>query len=703
MSRDPITPAIPRRAALALGGAALVGGGFASPALAAPLPCLARAGEVVALELEGTGAPGGTVIVFGQAFRPRDMPRNATLMARGADGQAIPAQLDVVARHADGSARWGVVSLAPAGAIPSGRRLGVVLIAGSEPAAPALDLARALANRQAVLELTPQGGAPWTADLLAPLRGGTPADRWQAGPLASQARIVLPVPPAATGGVTSLRLVADIAARADGSLWVEAWLRNDVAMRAGGGAAAYTARVLLDGREAVRTGALRQAQYTGWGRLAGSARNSASPPRVRHDAAYLADAGAVPRYDLTSGVEEGLLARLGRSTAEPGWAVPLSPRGVTQSMPATGGRADIGPATMAQAVWLMTGDTRAAAYAIGQAEASGAVPWHMWDPTGGRGQGGWLDVRRWPRLWTDGRGGRPPGGLMQHVPGDTGWETDPAHQPDLATVPFLLTGRRAFLDEMQAQAAWNPIAQWPAQRGNEQANIIRGNQVRGTAWGLRQLDNAAWVTPEGDPNADYLRDITRANFRWLRSQIPGWTARQGEAHGWVPGEYGVAGALPPWQQDYLASTVAAAARRGNQDAREVLDWMSNFLVGRFLNGERGFEPRDGAAYLIAISPERSPENPYSTWAAIGEATRARGMSNGRGWSKSEGDYPQLALATLSALVEITGTEPARRAHAWLLQANPPFTRPADYARDPIFNIVAAGQPRVPGREQRCAG
>ncbi len=701
MTTRPTGP-IPRRAALALGALALAP---VRPALAQVVPpafpCASRRGDVVGLLLEGTGAPAGTVAVLGHAFRPGDVPDGAALAARGPDGRPIPAQLDVVARHPDRSARFGIVSLAPA-AIPAGSRAEVILSAVPGPPPPAPDHAAALGGRSAVLELDAPGTDPWRADLLAAFRAAPSSAFWQSGPIATQARIVIPVPPTATGGTTSLRVVADVSIRADGTLWTDVWLRNDAAMRPGGGTVMYGARLLLDGREALRVRSLRQHQYTAWGRLVGSARGgpAPAPPLPRHDANHLADTGAVPRYDLSAGVEEAILARYARATAEADWAAPLGARGVMRDMPATGGRADIGPVTQPAAVWLMTGDPRAAAYAIGQGEAAGSVPWHMWDPSGGSGNGGWLDVKRYPRLWTDGRGGPPPGGLAQGVPGDTGWTPDTAHGPDLPTVPLLLTGRRAFLDELQAQAAWNVIAHWPAPRGNGDAIIVRGNQVRGAAWGLRQLGNAAWLTPEGDPNGAYLRAVAAGNWTWLRAQIPEWTRRQGEAHGWIPGEYGTAGALPPWQQDYFASTAAAAAKRGVADARAVLDWMENFLAGRFLSRARGFEPNDGAAYLIAITPENAPNAPYPTWAAIGTATRARGWSNGSGWARSEGDYAQLALQTLGALVDVTGSDRAKAARAWLLSANAPFTAPAQIGGTQ-FNIVPRDAPRIPSRAPRC--
>ncbi len=80
-----------------------------------------------------------------------------------------------------------------------------------------------------------------------------------------------------------------------------------------------------------------------------------------------------------------------------------------------------------------------------------------------------------------------------------------------------------------------------------------------------------------------------------------------------------------------------------------------------------------------------------SWAEIGAATAAQGLSNGTGWEKSQGDYAQLALMTLAGLPR---TPPA---YFWLSAAGAPFTRPQDFARDPVFSIT----PAAPG--PRCAG
>ena len=640
---------------------------LAAPTLLA-LPARAAC-ALPGLVLEGPSTA-RAVVVFGQAFLPGALPQGMGIAARGPDGAPIEAQIDVHTRHGDGSARWAVLALA-APALAAGGRLPVTLVAAT--AGSTADAAPPLSGRGAVIEVN-----GWQMDLLEAFPAALRAAPWQRGPLAWQARITQPVPRQFLGGVASLRLVADLALRADGAMWVDAWLRNDAAMQPNGGEVGYAMTLRMDGRAVLAMRIARQHQYTGWGRLVGVGRSGPPPvaAHVRHDAGYLADAAAVPRYGVAVGVDEAVLGSFAQAMAEPSWAAPLGARGIARDMRQTGGRPDIGPATMPQATWLISGDRRAAAFVIGQAEAAGAIPWHFWDATAGR----WMDTGRWPRLWTDGRGGPAPGGLAQPIAGDTGWVTDCAHQPDSSFVPFLLTGRPSLLDNLQAQATWCVLSQWPAAaaRGAEGVNVIRGNQVRGAAWSMRQLSNAAWITPAGHPNAAWLRATVAANWSWAASQLPAWTQAQGEAHGRIPGEYGTPGVMPPWQQDQFASTAGLAARRGDAQARAVLGWMANFLVGRF--SAPGFARHDGCAYLIATGEARS-------WAAIGAATRAAGLSNGDGWSKSQGDYAQLALQSLAAVQDALGLPAAAAAHRWLTQAGAPFVAPRDYRRDPVYNIV----------------
>lgn len=733
---------LPRRAAL---GAGLLLPGLpaaaqqgparppGAPAIAVvlppPLPCADRPGDIVGLTVEGPST--GGVLVIGQAFAAGHLPRGAGLGARLAGGGAIRAQHDAKTFHPDGSVCHALVSL-ELPALGRGERRGVVLTRAAAVAAAPLDLAAALEGRRAVVELAPlDGGTPFAADLLALWRA-TPGDGWQSGPLAVQGRVGLRVPRTVTGGVDSLRLLADLAVRADGTLWVELWLRNDIAMQANGGPAAYRMRLLLDGREVRAAEVPRHVQYIGWGRLHGAARGREAPPELpfpRHDIAYLGAMGALMRYDLSTGVSERLIADWARVVAAPEWDAPFWPRGLRTRMGDGGARPDLGVNTQWQAAWMLSGDRRSATLAIGQAEAAGNIPWYFWDVGGGADRrGGWLDVRRWPGLWTDPRGGRPPRSLPQHPPGiqDSGWGPNTSHQPSVSFVPYLLTGRRAFLDNLTAQAAFNIVGIWPAVRSLAWAGwqtsaprpsvapaedvLVVFQEPRGGAWAMRTIGDAVWIAPESDPNRAYLADVERRNWTWLRGVLPVWTAFQGEAHGWYPrpGQSDHTH-FTPFQTEYWAAVAGVQASRGHADARAMLEWMRNFVVGRFFQDARGFRRVDGIAFGIAsASPEPRPgggneREPYLTWARIGQAMGTQERSNQDRWVASEGEYGRLALVSLAVTFNVLGDRRALEAYEWLVNSGAPYVTADFVAGTPQQNVSPVGRPRVPAWAPACAG
>jgi hypothetical protein len=523
--------------------------------------------------------------------------------------------------------------------------------------------------------------------------------------------------PAPLGAVRSMRCVADVAVRADGSVWVDLWLRNDIAMQDGGGDAAYAMRLAMDGQTALSAAVPRHWQYGGWGRLVGAMPDGArapAPPRVIHDARYLGAVGAVMPHDLSVGVGERVFDDMERLVSRSNWDAPLDPRGLQTSMGAPGARPDLGQTTSWIAAWVTTGDARAERFSVGQAEASGGIPWHFWDVAGGAdGKGGWLDVKRWPRFWWDPRGGRPPFTLVRPVQ-ITVWQrgATPSHQPALNFVPYLLTGRRAFLDNLMAQGAWNVTTVWPAARRSDGPEndmlVVRNRQTRSAAWTVRQLTEAAWIASEDDPTRAYLEEVAALNWRWLRDQTAGWTQAQGAIHGHLPRNFGYGTIIAPWQQDYFASSAAMAALRGQEDARAVLDWMRNFLVGRFFATDQGFTRNDGVAYQIALmglprpAPEEPPGTPFRTWAEVAAANRERNFANGDGWAKSNGEYPRLGMLSLALIAHVFDDARAKEAWAWLAASNMPYTRLAVFQRMPFHNVAPPGAARVPEQAPRCA-
>jgi hypothetical protein len=243
---------------------------------------------------------------------------------------------------------------------------------------------------------------------------------------------------------------------------------------------------------------------------------------------------------------------------------------------------------------------------------------------------------------------------------------------------------------------------YPVTRLNGEALVTNGGQTRGSAWTLRQVGNAAWLSPDGTAERAYFEQVLQRNWSWLVARIPEWTEKQGEAHGWVPGQYGERGGVAPWQQDYFASTTLATARRGHADALTFLRWQSNFLLGRFQNEQVGLKMHAGAGYGLAVSnadtfdPISRPL--YQTWAEIAQANEARGWAS-RPWSDHQ--YNQLVLATLAGLAATLSSESAARLFATLARQGMRGTSVADYRQNPTYSIVPPGVTRAGAPPARC--
>lgn len=644
----------------------------------------------VALQNAGAASLQAGVATFAQVFVQGDLPAGQALVAR-VNGVAVPIQMDVKARYEDGSVKHAVLSIERP-PLDAGASVEVALERGAGvPAKPAVDLAAVGAQHSMGVVLTPQGQAPISIDVIDVLRKAIAdgsASFWQKGELASQARVTVDLP-------GSMRAEFDVTAFKDGQIKVVAQFDNDQAMQATGGRVVYDAKITLDGREVVHE-SVSQGQYQNWqaevrsGGADGS-QGLGSPGsgwlNIRHDVDYLKATGAVANYDTSLPPSESVLQSYASAIAAADWGTPLAANGIMQAMGTTGGRADIGFTTMSNAAWLVTGDARAAAYSIGQAEASGAAPWNIWDS----GHNTWLSTDFYPHLWTDPRGGagspgNPNSGSLTQQPDSlTGWSLASSHQPDLSFVPYLLTGERWMLDNLQAQSAWSVMSQWPAVRFDGDGIIVNQNQVRGAAWSLRQIDNAAWISPDGSVEKAWFDKIAANNWNWLVSKIPEWTAQQGEAHGWLPGVY-TPGLTSPWQQDFFASTAIAAAKRGNAAAETFLAWESNFLVGRFTAEAKGFKMHDGAAYNLAVA-DPTTGTPFKTWAEIGTQTTALNLSNGDGWAQSNGYYGQLAMATLAGLYDLHPSAEIAAIYRSLLQQGIPYLDPTSFAGSPTYAVT----------------
>ena len=619
---------------------------------------------------------------FGQEFAQGTLTSGQSLTAT-IMGVRQEVQVDPKTFYSDGSVEMAVLTLLQPTIAARSTAQGLLSVSNPITIPNAVDVSQVLAGHSQSVELSFADGSGVDVDIGRALQNalvdGT-ASKWISGPNATQIGTTINVS-------SSLRLVITATAYADDTFKTSVTFANDLAMGPTGGAMTFSTSITQDGQLVYSQPMTTVYQYQDFTADWSNSGVSLSALNVQHDPAYLEQVHAIPDYDLSSGVSQSVLDNEAQSISSATWDQPLSNNALTPYMPTTGGRGDIGPTTLGNAVWLVTQDPIAATFALGQAKAAQSVPWNIWDP----GLMKYVDTDVASDIWTDGRGGSGSytTGLTQQIDqAGSGWTLDSAHQPDLSYYAYLLTGDQQYLATLNAQAAWSISSTWPGARGTDGLLVVGpNNQVRGSAWSLREIDEASYANPDGSAEKAYFTHIADANWSWLVSQIPSWTVTQGQAFGQVEGTYGGGSGnihLPPWEQDYFASTAIQAAQHGNADALTFLTWESNFLVGRFLNGSNGFNPHDGVAYNIVVGNNNTI---FSSWSDIGNATAAANESNGAGWAQSNGDYAQLALESLAGIISLTGSQSAIEAYNFLIKSGAPQIDATSLSEDFQFDIV----------------
>lgn len=621
------------------------------------LPQRKGSDDIVGLKLQHDGPLAARPITFGQVFIPGAFPRGSGLVAR-IGGHDVPAQLDVKTTNPDGSVRFGIVTLIAAAPAD------VMLVRHKPPTAAPVDMAATLGKYDLTVDLVMRDGSGdvthhyAAATLLTDALRTGKVHYWLRGPLATEARVDVPVE-------SSLRLTFDIRFYADGTTFTDVQFNNDTAMQPTGGTVEYAVTISEHGKPVFHQADVHQFQYQTWHR---EIWNSGYPNvNVVHDIGELERAGVIWNYDLHAGVSATMVAFCQTEIAKPGFTGVLSSADLTKYMPMTGGRSDIGPLPEWDVSWLMTQNAEIARYALAQEDAAGSIPWHLYDPATHT----YMTVDSWPKLWTDPRGGHgPPGGLTQQIDEKAGWSLDFSHQPGMSYLAYLLTGSHYYLDQLDAQATWTVLGIWPYVREYGQGIVAtKGIQLRGAAWSLRELVEAAYINPDNGPLTAYFKRLVANNFGYLLAEAK--AAHQGQAYGWLQGVYGYErGTMAPWQQDFMATTVILAAEQGVPGAKELLTWQAHFLAGRFLAGDKGLSPYDGIAYNMQMWND-DPNDPFQTWHEIGAAVIAHHWSGGgSAWHPGNVAYYAAARGVLSGIVSVTHLPEAKQALEWV-EAHPP--------------------------------
>lgn len=532
-------------------------------------------------------------------------------------------QVDAKTHWPDGSVKWAILTYQAMGLYAGDAEHILLLPMAPEPAPPLLWGMPNIAFRIATTSQS------WDIPLN-PAAADWHSSVWLSGPMAVQERRWKVVP------LTSLRIIVDITQYADGTNCIDVTFATDVANTSDGADMTYDVEIVIEGRSAYTRTGVDHHQYQSWSTTLWSD----GPPlhHVKHDIDYMQRAGAIMPFNLANpsqvNPDWAALAR------DPTWPAPLADGGIARNMGMTGGRPDIGPTTLHNALWLMRQTPDAKRIAIGQSEAGGSIPWHFRTSDG--------DLLMLGRtvpgdFWADGRGNHT---LSQPTDdGGIGWAPDNAHQPNLHYHAALLSGRRRHLDLLQEQASWAIVSIWPDPRGYDKGLVLGWfDQIRAKAWDLREVLMAAYLSPDGTTESEYFRQIVQNNLEYVLSQRAKWKAADGETYGWISGDYGTPGVIPPWQEDFLYASFAMSRRMGFAGAAEMCDYMDNFIVGRWIN----LSPECCCTYNMP--------HPIGGWSELNDK-----MHGPYAWTLSDQTYLYTALMALSLSNHPDAGEAIRRA------------------------------------------
>ena len=633
-------------------------------------------GALPALILHDVEGRAGRVVTVGHAFEKGAVPAGEGLVGL-IGGEAVAIQVDAKRTWSDGSLKHGVLTfVAPEAA--EGASMALAL--GDGPSGGVPDLAGMAADAGLVVEIDGS-----TLDVGAMLAEG--GEAWLDGPLVSEARV---------SAVTQqgVRVAIDVRAKADGE--VDATVSavwGDVGA-VGNINTTYDVAIVRGGATVMAEEGFTHRHHGAWHVRA----DGAPAPWVAVDAAYMARAGVLPSYDTAL---DGRHEALFESYLGEFWFDPMGPGNMQTGMGTGGGRPDIGPLPDWTALYLLDQTAESRAVVLGNGAAAGSVPWHLIDPdTGAPVRAG--DASNDGMGWAHANWGAEALSVYSD-----GYELEvgaPSHKPSLAAVPYLVTGERFYLDEMEAEVAYDLFARNPG-RTTEMRFEPRG-QLRGQAWLMRDLFLAAELAPDGEA-ADYYADVldehlqgyvdfyvlglpfetegyqVSVSYRFGGTELEG-VLRGNDSGAWADGIND--GLNSPVEQDMFGLVIGMIAKAGNAKAKALGEWMAGFSAGRFLQDD--FDARDATGKRLqddsndpgADAPAAQPHATPTTWAELNAQTQESYFANDRHLDDPAGEFwPVIAKASMASLFSGTGAASYAEAYLWLAHATK--DRVANYESD----------------------
>jgi len=594
---------------------------------------------------ESSRAQSNVPVTFGQVFKTGDIPRGTTLTAT-IDGRPLTLQVDPKATNPDGSLRHAVLTAV----VPSlsGRaRLPLALSAQSvsPPKAESIALSQLLATDYDANISLNIGGKLYKASARKLLEAASATHAckawdkicnvWLSGPLASEWVVNGPVT-ASNGASPNLRVYFAVRAYSNGTPGTVGRVRTDIIIENSDAFAPqtqpqYTA-TLTSGTASYTSPALTQYTATRWHKVLWW-NNDEPQVYLQQDTQYIQNSKAVSRYmPLTP--DESFLAGLRQSCA------PLDNCDQTKAMGQTGAQPSIGPLPRWTSVYIIDPDVRAYNWMLANTDALGAYSIHYRDAATGFP----VSIQKHPNVtivnWSYAnsvagqssvKGTQYKADLLPTCTNNSvvaGCSTssyrtgnpfswDNAHQPAEGYVAYMVTGDYYYMSELAFGASNNEIWSNEAYRGYSQGLIDRGHsQVRGKAWVLREMANAAWLLPDNYPlKAEFKADVENSLKDWNTKYTNNPSANPLHITDDSTAPYSLNGgkqnATAPWQHNFLTWSAGHAAELGFAGAADFRNWLAEFEIGLMTDWQD--DPTQGYCWLQASAYNIQVKNSSGNW------------------------------------------------------------------------------------------
>lgn len=654
-------------------------------------------GALTSVDVENTGTAQVRVpVTFGQVFAPGDLPANYTVTGRLADGTSVPLQVDVKARHSDGSLRHGVISaFLPSLSQGQTQNLGMVKTA-AEPAPAATSPAELLAAGFTAQTKLLINGVAYSASADSMLRSGA-YTTWLSGNVVNEWHVAAPFKTA--DGITHPHLVARYAIRAvkgSARARVDLTIENGWTYELNPQNVTYDVQTLVGGSTTYTKAALNHFHHARWRRLDWF---GATPQvHIKHNAAYLIASKAVANYDRSLVIPEAVLTNLKNK-----WTgTKIEPMGAgigAAYMPMTGGRSDIGLMPSWSVIYLLSMDKRAKEVMLGMADLAGSWSAHYRNKTTDRP----VSIVEYPYISIFGKASDTYNRTTlkyEALPACTNCAqlntTDTAHQPAFAYLPYIVTGDAYYLEELQFYGMWNVLSANPHYREYAKG-LVTSDQIRGQAWSMRTLGEAAYITPDADPLKAHFQSFVSNNLDYYNtnySNNPNANKLGILLNGFV---YYNGVAIAPWQDDFFTSSMGHLTDLGFTKAQTMLMYKSKFPLSRMIGP--GACWIDGAAYNLKVRDSTTTPL-YTSIGQVFEKTETAAFTalncdpvkvaaffklqvgEMTGYSSSTEGYPSNMQPALAYSAQINGVTGAQAWNVFMARSVKP-----DYTWGPQFAII----------------